>query len=89
MEPRRSDDRASALGTDEVARLMRALQALQASLRAIVSQVRASTDAVVISSAEVSLGAKELSGRSVLAAASLTAPAGDLVAGVGRFRLPG
>jgi methyl-accepting chemotaxis protein len=58
-------------GSDEMAHLLATLQSLQGSLCGIVSKVRESATSVVSASAEVSIGAQDLAGRTENAASSL------------------
>jgi methyl-accepting chemotaxis protein len=58
-------------GADEAARLMLTLSQMQASLRAIVSQVRGASDSIVTASAQISGGAMDLSTRTEQSAANL------------------
>lgn len=58
-------------GSDEVAALMRALASMQASLRDIVTRVKAAGDAILSASSEVAHGSLDLSNRTERAAAEL------------------
>ncbi|MFT3955227.1 MAG: methyl-accepting chemotaxis protein [Piscinibacter sp.] len=58
-------------GNDEAARLMGSLADMQQSLRGIVGKVRGSSESIVHSTAEISDGAMDLSGRTEQAAANL------------------
>jgi methyl-accepting chemotaxis protein len=58
-------------GRDEAAALMTSLSDMQASLRAIVTQVRGASDSIVMASSEISTGAADLSHRTEQAAANL------------------
>ena len=65
-------------GKDEAARLMLDLRTMQDSLRAIVSQVRVSSDGIVDASRHIASGAVELSSRTEQSAASLQRSAASL-----------
>ena len=58
-------------GSDEAARLLRSLQAMQESLRHLVGQVRHATDNITNASSEIASGNQDLSSRTEQAAASL------------------
>jgi len=58
-------------GTDEAADLLHELQAMQASVAAIVSRVRQSSTGIVGMSRDIAAGAEDLSTRTELAAANL------------------
>jgi methyl-accepting chemotaxis protein len=58
-------------GKDEAAALMLSISAMQASLRQLVGQVRSCANDIVNTSAQVSAGAQDLSGRTEKAASSL------------------
>ncbi|MBT9487697.1 MAG: hypothetical protein IV093_09330 [Rubrivivax sp.] len=60
-----------AWGNDEAAGLMKDLQEMQASLRAIVQQVRGASDGIVTAAGEISAGSMDLSARTEQSAASL------------------
>ncbi|MCX7231853.1 MAG: methyl-accepting chemotaxis protein [Burkholderiales bacterium] len=65
-------------GRDEAAMLMTSLATTQASLCAIVSQVRTGADSIVGASAEISAGSLELSSRTEQTAASLEESAASM-----------
>ena len=65
-------------GTDEAARLMLDLRAMQDSLREIVSQVRTSSEGIVSASLQIASGASELSSRTEQTASSLQRSAASL-----------
>ena len=65
-------------GADEPARLLVALDAMQASLHSIVGQVRGSAESIQVASAEVASGNTDLSQRTEQAASSLQQTASAL-----------
>ncbi|WP_240668367.1 methyl-accepting chemotaxis protein [Piscinibacter defluvii] len=65
-------------GRDDAARLMGSLSDMQASLRAIVTQVRGASDNIVHSSTEISEGSMDLSARTELTAANLEESASSM-----------
>jgi methyl-accepting chemotaxis protein len=65
-------------GRDELARLMHALGAMQASLSGIVSEVRNSTDSIGTASTQIASGNQDLSGRTEQAASSLQETAASM-----------
>ncbi len=58
-------------GRDETAQLMQALKTMQASLRAVVGNVRDSADSINVASREVAIGNQDLSRRTELTASNL------------------
>jgi len=58
-------------GSGEVAALLRALAAMQDSLRSVITEVVEATDAIASASSEVASGSQQLSGRSERTAADL------------------
>lgn len=58
-------------GRDEAAHLMLMMAAMQASLRAMVKQVRQASDGIVQASTEIAAGSNDLSARTELTAANL------------------
>ena len=65
-------------GADEPARLLAALERMQASLREIVGKVRGSAESIQLASAEVASGNADLSQRTEQAASNLQQTAGSL-----------
>ncbi len=65
-------------GTDEIATLMRALAAMQASLAALVSTVRQGSDGVATASAEIASGNQDLSSRTESQASALEQTAASM-----------
>jgi methyl-accepting chemotaxis protein len=63
---------------DETGRLLKSLHAMQAALRILVSQVRASTESIHTASAEIADGNMDLSSRTEEAAASLQQTAASI-----------
>jgi methyl-accepting chemotaxis protein len=63
---------------DETGRLLQALASMQGSLKALVSQVRTSTDSIGIASAEIADGNLDLSSRTEEAASSLQQTAASI-----------
>jgi methyl-accepting chemotaxis protein len=70
--------RVAATGRDETADMLRSLDHMQASLAAVVGQVRASADAVQLASAEVASGNDDLSHRTERAAANIQQTASSM-----------
>ena len=73
------------VGRDEAAELLRALDAMQTSLRGLVSQVKESAQSIETASSEVASGNQDLSQRTEQAASSLqqtTSSMEDLTSGV-------
>jgi len=66
-------------GQDEPARLMRALQTMQAELRSLVGQVRESAESIQVASTEVAIGNQDLSHRTEQAASNLQQTASSMV----------
>nr|WP_315231162.1 methyl-accepting chemotaxis protein [uncultured Albidiferax sp.] len=65
-------------GRDETAQLLRALDAMQASLRTVVGEVRDSAESIKAASAEVASGNQDLSQRTEQAASNLQGTASSL-----------
>jgi len=65
-------------GDDEMARLLRALQAMQESLRRLVGQVRESAQSIARASAELASGNQDLSERTEQASSNLRQTAGSI-----------
>ena len=65
-------------GKDEAAHLLQTLSAMQASLRQIVGQVRASTDSISTASAEIATGNQDLSARTEQTASNLQQAASSM-----------
>ncbi|MFO1217085.1 MAG: methyl-accepting chemotaxis protein [Burkholderiaceae bacterium] len=65
-------------GSDEAARLLRELQAMQASLRRIVTQVHASAESIQVAAAQVASGNQDLSARTEQTASNLQQAAGSM-----------
>jgi methyl-accepting chemotaxis protein len=65
-------------GTDEIATLMRALAAMQASLATLVSTVRQGSDGVATASAEIASGNQDLSSRTESQASALEQTAASM-----------
>jgi len=65
-------------GDDEMARLLRALQAMQESLRRLVGQVRESAQSIARASAEVASGNQDLNERTEQASSNLRQTAGSI-----------
>ncbi len=79
------DNRIEVVGRDETADLLRALDAMQASLRDLVRQVKTSAQSIETTSSEVASGNLDLSQRTEQAASSLqqtTSSMEDLTSGV-------
>jgi methyl-accepting chemotaxis protein len=64
--------------TDEIGRLLRAINSTRDSLRSIVSQVRSSTDSISTASTEIASGNQDLSSRTEQAASSLQQTASSM-----------
>lgn len=65
-------------GRDEVADVLKGLSAMQASLRTVVSQVRASTDSIATASSEIATGNADLSARTEQTASNLQQTAASM-----------
>ena len=63
---------------DETGRMLKALASMQGSLKALVAQVRTSTDSIGIASAEIADGSLDLSSRTEEAASSLQQTAASI-----------
>ncbi len=73
-------------GKDEASHLLRALQAMQDSLRKLVGEVRQSSESIQVASSEVAAGNQDLSGRTEQTASNLQQTSSSLTQLTGTVR---